>query len=107
MPQRRAGASGGGLASSSVGCKHLSGMENFAADGRPTEPPEASSTGALLRRLVATLLFAAALYGWGCGDSCVGYSSFTDSNGLIVIVGCDGTSFVVTPTPGTTSPRVP
>jgi len=35
----------------------------------------------------------------GCGDSCVGYSSFTDANGLIVLVACDGTTLVVTPTP--------
>lgn len=49
------------------------------------------------------LVLSAALFGWACGDACVGYSSFTDANGLIVFVGCDGTSFVVTPTPASST----
>jgi hypothetical protein len=36
----------------------------------------------------------------GCGEECSGLYSFTDENGLIVFVACDGTTFVATPTPG-------
>lgn len=50
----------------------------------------------LVAALVALLLSIS-----GCGDACVGYTSFTDANGLIVLVDCDGVAFVVTPTPGT------
>ena len=53
-----------------------------------------------LPRLAVGMALAAALAAFGCGDACVGYSSFTDANGLIVFVGCDGVAFVVTPTPG-------
>lgn len=53
-----------------------------------------------VRRLAAALSLATLLGTSACGDDCVGYSSFTDANGLIVFVGCDGATFVVTPTPG-------
>jgi len=46
------------------------------------------------------IALALILFLHGCGDDCGGYSSFTDENGLIVFVACDGTFFVATPTPG-------
>jgi len=52
------------------------------------------------RRLAAAVALTAVFVVDGCGDACVGYSSYTDANGLIVFVGCDGVAFVVTPTPG-------